>query len=476
MKKTVFLLISVLILVMTFSLFVSAERYVTVVLDTEVLEFDVQPQIINGRTMVPLRKIFESMGATVDWDDESRTAFAQKNTRFVEAQIDNFEMRINGTPKTLDTAPMLLGGRTIPPVRFVAEAFGVLVGWDDATSTVTLTSPENVPLNSMVNMAYQYDLTPYISIDREDYIGVEYPTLSSEITTDDITEAVTSLMAEHVEYVEVERASSVGDAINIDYKGYVNGRELENGAEESCEFILGSSSFIPGFEEGIIGHRAGESFDVEVTFPEDYGVEELNGVKAVFKMKLNSVKEVIYPQLDDNFIASVTDSSTLVEYIEVLTHELRAAKIKSNTVQQKNEAFANISKNIVIHECPKAEYDGYYNQYYAQYESLAAQYGVSFEVLITAYAQSTLAEFEEYAKDYAQSSVEMELVFFAIANRENLLGELTKADYIAYLDELAVEYETNAENFETTYGIDSVAKSLVYDIALDFILENGKAV
>lgn len=476
MKKTLLLLISALILIMSLSLLVSAERYVTVVLDGETLEFDVQPQIINGRTMVPLRKIFESMGATVDWDDVTRTAFAEKNTRFVEAQIDNFEMRINGVSKALDTAPMLLGGRTLVPVRFVAEAFGVLVDWDDETSTVTLTSPEKIPLNSVVNMAYQYDLTPYISIDREDYTGVEYSALAHSVTMDEINEAVSSLVMEHVEYLDVDRACAVGDAVNIDYTGYINGKELENGADADFEFVLGYGSFIPGFEEGIVGHKAGEVFEVEVVFPEDYGVEELNGVKAVFKMQLNSVREIKTPQLNDSFIASVTRYSTLGEYVEAVSRDIENAKIKSNKVQQKNEAYSKIVEKAVIIKLPEAEYEGYYKSYYDQYESLAVQYGVPFETFLVMYCQVKLEEFDTYAKEYAQSTMEMELIFFAIANRENIVEKLTRADYIAYLDEISAEYESTADEFEKTYGVEAVVKSLVYDKALDFVLENGKEI
>ena len=476
MKKTVLLIVSVLILIMAFSAFVSAERYVTVILDEEVLEFDVKPQIINGRTMVPLRKIFESMGAVVDWDGDTRTAFAEKNTRFVEAQIDNYEMTINGVSKRLDTAPMLLGGRTLVPVRFVAEAFGVVVEWDDESSTVTLTSPEKIPLTSVAKMSYQYDLTPYVSIEKGDYTGLEYTSLSAEVSQEEVTASLSSLMEEYVEYSDVERACAIGDAVSVDYKGFINGKELENGSEEGAEFVLGNTSFIPGFEDGIIGHCAGESFEVEVTFPDDYGVEELNGVKAVFKMKLNYVREVKYPQLTDSFIASITEYATIGEYLKAKKTELENTKAQSNIVQQKNELFSKIMENVEIKGYPKEEYEAYYNEYCQQYTSLAEQYGLNLEMFVNAYAQITMEEFYGYAKEYAESTIKMELAFYSIAKAEGVSDFLTKADYIEYLDNISKEYGMSAEEFERMYGVNAVVNSLVYEKTLDFVLKKGTAV
>ena len=476
MKKALFLLLSVLVLIMSLSVLVTAERYVTVVLDGETLEFDVQPRIINDRTMVPIRKIFESMGALVDWDNDTQTVIIDKGTRHIEAQIGNYEMYINDEVKPLDTAPVLLDGRTLVPVRFIAEALGALVEWDNPNYSAIITSPEKISLDSFAKVSYQYDLTPYLSITKDVYTGLEYSAFVPSVSTDELNEAVMELVSQYVEYINVSRACNVGDLVNIDYKGYINGKALENGADTDVELVLGQGTFIPGFEEGIVGRKAGESFDVEVTFPEDYGVEELNGVKAVFKMTLNSVREVKYPELDDSFIASVTKYKTLTEFVEAVSVDIVNTKLDEWKITQKNEVFAKLQEKSFVKSYPKAECEAYYNEFYTQYTSLAAQYGVPFDTFLAAYLQITAEEFEAYAKDYAESTVKMELVFFAIANAEGIIKKLNRADYIAYLDTISDEYQMGAGEFERMYGADAIVKSLIYDSVMDLVLESGKPV
>lgn len=143
-KASALILCLLVVLSLSTANIVSAAEYVTVRLDGQKLEFDVQPQIINGRTMVPLRKIFEAMGATVNWNNETQTAIAFTEVCHVEAQINNTTMTVNSTPKVMDISPILKDGRTLIPARFVAEAFGADVQWDEDTKTVSITSA-NVP-------------------------------------------------------------------------------------------------------------------------------------------------------------------------------------------------------------------------------------------------------------------------------------------------------------------------------------------
>lgn len=141
MKKIKALFVCIVMLTTIFIGNVSAaSNNVSVVLDGTELSFDVAPQIINGRTMVPMRKIFEEMGATVRWFDETQTVRAVQSICFVQATINDNVMTVNGTPKILDVPPMLKDGRTLVPVRFIAEAFGAKVEWQSESATVYITS------------------------------------------------------------------------------------------------------------------------------------------------------------------------------------------------------------------------------------------------------------------------------------------------------------------------------------------------
>jgi len=142
------LVVIVLVVLLTLTT-VLAGSEITVLIDGEKIEFEVPPQIMNGRTMVPFRAIFENLGAEVDWDNDTRTAIGIRNDIVVEAQIGNTTMRVDGVEKTMDVAPVIVGGRTLVPARFVAEAYNCDVKWDNDTRTVII----------MTDSAELYDIT-----------------------------------------------------------------------------------------------------------------------------------------------------------------------------------------------------------------------------------------------------------------------------------------------------------------------------
>ena len=132
-----------LIVLLMVSLTAFASETITVRLNDKLLDFDVEPQLIDGRTMVPLRTIFEALGAEIEWENTTRTVYAEKDDIVVECSIGNNLMYVNGDVHTMDVAPIIVDGRTLVPARFVAESFGCDVGWDPSTRTVYITVIEN---------------------------------------------------------------------------------------------------------------------------------------------------------------------------------------------------------------------------------------------------------------------------------------------------------------------------------------------
>lgn len=145
MKKCIKVLgLCLLMMSIMISTVVFAGNDIKVAIDEEYVEFDVQPQLINDRTMVPLRAIFEALGAEVDWINETQTVIATKDGVTVKASIGSTEMYIDDDVRAMDVAPMLIGGRTLVPVRFVAEAFDCDVDWDGENNTVNITSGDEM--------------------------------------------------------------------------------------------------------------------------------------------------------------------------------------------------------------------------------------------------------------------------------------------------------------------------------------------
>ena len=331
----------------------------------------------------------------------------------------------------------------------------------------------NTKMTDIWDVPYQYDLSKYIDISKEDYIGVSYEQKDTEVTDEDVQYEIEKLLTQNAQYVdESGRVAQTGDYVNIDFQGYLDGVAFEGGVAKGEDFIIGEGGYIDGFEEGIVGHKAGETFTIDATFPEDYGVEDLDGKTAQFDITLNKVQKVVYPALTDEFIKEKTDSQSVSDYYTFVTEELKAANISSARVQQKNEAFDTISRNIVIRDYPESELKRYSQEFVNQVLIQAQSYGQDFQSFIAANGLS-MDEFYSYANEYAKSRVEMELIFFAIANNEGIVENLTKFDYDEYLANVSADYLTTPEEFVKMNGEEGIWRSLVWDRAMDFVLENG---
>lgn len=170
MKRFLCVFLVAIMLVLSFGNMVFAQGDITVSVNGKVLTFDVQPQIINDRTMVPMRGIFEALGATVEWNDATKTVTATDGLNFVEITIGSDVIKVNGKEKTIDTPPCIVDGRTLVPARFVAEAMGCEVKWDGATRTVYITKEEIAFYEGTMVPDYGklYNLEPFDTVVRSD--------------------------------------------------------------------------------------------------------------------------------------------------------------------------------------------------------------------------------------------------------------------------------------------------------------------
>lgn len=221
MKKLLSLVIALILVVSLCSVItVNAEKTVTVTVDGQIVHFDVQPRLIGGRTMVPLRAIFEALGAAVEWDEKTRTVTAYNEVYIVKCTIDSNTMYINNEAKTIDVAPMIVDSRTLVPARFVAEAFDCNVDWDENTFTVTITSK---PIDySKVEQGTNHTES---SVSKTDiyYSGTDVPDYTY---VTGIEEKRTPYYADNGWVLYIYRDTKVGKYSEVvDYMGYL----MENG-------------------------------------------------------------------------------------------------------------------------------------------------------------------------------------------------------------------------------------------------------
>ena len=179
------------------------------------------------------------------------------------------------------------------------------------------------------------------------YKGIEVKKQPVTVTAEDVDREIDRVRERNSRMVTVEdRAAENGDVAEIDFDGYVDGKQFDGGKAENYDLTLGAGQFIPGFEEQVVGHKAGEEFDVNVTFPEDYHAEELKGKPAVFKIKLHEIKKKELPEVDDEFVKDVSEFDTLDEYKKDLEEKLRSQRQKAADADVENQLVEAIIEKV----------------------------------------------------------------------------------------------------------------------------------
>ena len=282
---------------------------------------------------------------------------------------------------------------------------------------------------------YNYaDLSQYLKL--AEYKGVEYTKISGDVTDDEVKDYINNQLAASEESVEIKEGVVKEDSIvNIDYVGSVDGVEFEGGAAQNQELDIANSHYIEGFAEGIIGHKVGETFDLHVTFPENYGKEELNGKPAVFKTTINALIEKKAAEYNDEWVSNNSEYKTTAEYDKHIKEQLSADKLDAADSSQKNEVFSKIVEESEVTEYPEKE--------------LASSSGMSFEEFLPQMGLDE-AGFESMAEEEAKRSVKQELVLHAIKKAEAI--DIKASDYNAYLKELLENSGHTEESFKEQYG------------------------
>lgn len=297
-----------------------------------------------------------------------------------------------------------------------------------------------------------------------DYKGVEVSKIKTEITDDDVQEQIDSILYDNSEQTEItDRACENGDMINIDFTGTVDGEEFDGGSGEDYDIYLGDGYFLEDLENGIVGMKTGEKKDITITFPEDYD-EDLGGKEAVFSVTLNSIYEENTPEYNDEFVAKISDFSTVAEYEEDLKNSLMEEAESSNQETAAYDALAEVVANTDFSGYP----DELYDECKASYDEMNAMYAEMFGMDVSDFESG-----EDETKAAVEEMVYEKMVITAIAEREKL--EVTDEEYNDYLSSLAEEYSYDTpEEFEADYSKETIEEDLLTSKVLQFLLDNAK--
>ncbi len=306
-------------------------------------------------------------------------------------------------------------------------------------------------------------------IELGDYKSLELKRPIAEVTDEDVDAELSTMRERGARFVEVDREAKTDDLTTIDFEGFVDGEAFEGGKGEGYELTLGSGQFIPGFEDQIVGHKAGEEFDVNVTFPEEY-VEDLKGKDAVFKVKLNDVKEKQLPELDDDFAMDVSEYDTLDEYKEHLKEDLAKSKADAAEAEVESQIFEKLA-GLVEADIPEVMFENEVNNAIQDFAYQIQAQGLDLNTYL-AYTGMTEEAMRESFRERAENQVRVRLALEKIGQLENF--EVTEEDLEGQYKKLSEQYGMDVDTIKDILPVEDISKDLLTTKALDVVKENAK--
>ena len=303
------------------------------------------------------------------------------------------------------------------------------------------------------------------------YKGIEAEKPDVEVTDEDVEKDLKAKQEANAREISVEdRAAKEGDIATIDFEGFTDGVAFEGGKGEDYDLELGSGSFIPGFEDQIVGHNVGDAFDVNVTFPEEYA-EELAGKDAVFKVTVKGIKEKQLPELDDEFVKDVSEFNTLDELRADIRKTLTEQREKSAKSTFENAVYDKLSE-LVDGEIPDVMYDKAVDNMLSEFRYNIESQGMPFDKYISAIGM-TEDSIRNMYRPRTEKDVKIELALAKIAALEGI--EATEEDIAAEYDKMAERYGVKAEDVKAAISEERVIAQIKSNKASDLVLEAAVA-
>lgn len=373
------------------------------------------------------------------------------------------------------------------PRAFIEKIYGERVFYEDALEIIypeavteaieeskleVIDTPFDLDIPEMgkdgVVMKLKVTVKPEVKLGE--YKGVKVEKKSTKVTAEEVKNQINATLEQNARIVTVEkkRAAKKDDIAVIDFEGFVDEVAFEGGKGENYELTLGSGQFIPGFEDQVIGHKAGDEFDVNVKFPEEY-TPELAGKDAVFKCKLHEIKVKEMPALDDDFVKDVSEFDTVDEYKKNVKSELETKKKNEAEAQANNAVLEKIADEVevVVPDClieKKIDQDVDDFAYRLQMQGLDIK---------TYFKYTGMDEkaFRDSYRDQAEKQVKLDLAMEEIIKVENI--EVTEADIDEEYKKYSEAYNMDVEQIKKAVPADNIKPEILQRKAIDFVIENA---
>ncbi|ALS74322.1 trigger factor [Planococcus rifietoensis] len=310
-------------------------------------------------------------------------------------------------------------------------------------------------------------------VELGEYKGLEVSKEDTNVTDEEIEEQLKESQERMAELtVKEDGQVENGDTAVIDFEGFVDGEAFEGGAGNDYSLEIGSNSFIPGFEEQLVGAKTGEQKDVEVTFPEEYHAEELAGKSATFKVTVNEVKAKELPELNDEFAKELDEEVEGLDALRTKMKEnLKAEKDNASETQMRDQLVQKAAENATV-EIPQAMIDSEIDRMMQDFEQRLSQQGMNKELYFQFSGQDEDALREQMKAD-AETRVRVSLTLEAIAKAENM--EVTSEDIDKELEKMAGQFNMDAEQIKTALGgTEMLENDIRMQNTVEFLVENAK--
>jgi len=336
--------------------------------------------------------------------------------------------------------------------------------------------PVSRPMLDVRNMSDESaDLVFMFAVEPEvklgEYKNLPYVIAKSEVTDEELESEINRMRDRYAEVETVDGAAEDGDTVNIDYEGFKDDVPFEGGKADGYDLKLGSGSFIPGFEDQLIGARAGEEKELHLTFPEDYHSEELAGADVIFKVKVNEVKRRVLPELDDDFAKDINAPG--VENVEDLRRTVRERLEEGKKAEAVRKADEELLKKLAETseiDLPEAMVEEEADNMFRQFQSQLRQYGMNADQYL-----KMMGTKEEDLKagyhDDAVRNLRVRLTLAAIAEAEGL--EATEEDIEKEYETVAQMYSASVDEIKAALSADMLKGDILNQKAIDFVKENA---
>ena len=376
------------------------------------------------------------------------------------------------------------------PLAMIEKMYGTEVFYEDAANEIIPTAYEEAVKESGLEIVSQPEIdvtqvekgknfifTATAAVKPEiklgNYKGVEVSKTDISVSDDELNAEMDIDRNKNARIITVEDASAEnGDDTVIDFDGYVDGKQFDGGKSENYKLTLGSKAFINGFEDQIVGHKAGDEFDVNVTFPEEYHAANLAGKPAVFKVVLKEVKRKELPELNDEFVQDISDFDTVDEYKEETKKRISGRKKDTAKNKKEEEAVDKIIEGSEM-DIPEAMVQTQTRQMAQDFANRIRSQGLTPEQYFQ-FTGMTPDTFMENLKPQALKRIQSRLVLEAVAKAENITA--SEEDFNKEIEEMAKNYGMTAEQIKSSMS-EEEKKSMYEDLAvakaIDFVTENA---